>query len=624
MALDDMFQGGIDAAVQNRSQLEPVAPRQEPGFSFWGATTAPFKGMAAGGVESAAFWSETAGAFGDVQASYNYSGMMPVGVQTESEWRPEDAKEARERLLSGESFSNPIGDSLRETSRWIGPDQQTAGAAEQTLFQLSRVITKAVGYSVAGGIVPGAVATGLDEGVTTSDELRREGVDFETRTKVGGIAGVSTAVGVALPVAGVGIKSTAALIASGGPGLFVAQNYLTRDILQSANYDTLADRYDPFDPVGLAVSTLLPTAFGGWAMRGRAKAARAQEAANQPLPEPWRNQPHNSELVDVARVQRSKEIVDSWNLGKPEDIRAANDALLSVMRASDQLADGLPVHITDHIPMEKAYTARAIERMIERAEVARAEMLPDAAMIAEPGAVSTLRADIKAIESQSPALSDTAIRTLAKEIQSNTPHTSYKQALSQARDQLQTQADEAKARIARLEEQIEANTSAADSQRALATLDAQIQQMKKDRAAIDAPATALTPLSAAMREAGLQRRGPADVPPRTAKPQAAPEQTGIPQATNVPADVPASGARPSPSMQPVRVPEAAMQRASDQAVASRLAALQSTRADAMIRLESLTEDLPLTEALARIDAEAKQGIRDADLLRVAANCAIGA
>src|SRR5690606_10919550 len=106
------------------------------------------------------------------------------------------------------------------------------------------------------------------------------------------------------------------------------------------------------------------------------------------------------------------------------------------------------------------------------------------------------------------ARDQSAIQARAKEIQSSTPRTSYKQALARAQREAAEQATEADARIAALEDQIEVNAQAVDARRALAVLDAQIEQMKADRAAIDAPATELAPVTAALREAGVGTRQP--------------------------------------------------------------------------------------------------------------------
>lgn len=630
MALDDMFQGGIDAAVRNRAQLAPIAPSPEPGFSFWGIPKAPFTGAAAGGVEAASFWSELVGAMGDAEAVMGSTGVLPVGVARDIEYRPEDVEESRERLRTGEAFSNPIADSLRDTARSFMPDEQTAGVAEQTVFQLSRVLTKAVGYSVVGGVPLGAAATGLDEGFTASDELRREGVDFTTRAQVGALTGVATAAGVALPVAGTGIRSTTALVAAGGPGLFVTQNYLTREILANANYDTLADRYDPFDPVGLAVSTLLPAAFGGWALRGRARAARAAEARaadSAPPPEgvppeaviAARDQPHNSELVDAARVQRAREIVDGFKLGDAGDIRAANDAVASAMRAAGQLSDGLPVNVTDAIPMEQANAAIAVERMISRAEATRVDLVADAERLADRGAVSAMRAEIQALrQAGDAAQTEEAIRVRMRDIQAARPRTAARTALDRARDEAAQRAAETDATIARLEQQIEDNANAVQARQALAVLDRQLEDMRAARAAIDAPATEITPVAAAVRqlaqETAARRAGngaPADALPPEGAPLAGPE--------------PRTGAIPDePVAAPARIPEAAIEQAGDIAVDARLLELQASRPDALVRLEGSNEDIPLGEALARLEQAAQQEINDAGLLQVAANCALTA
>ena len=79
----------------------------------------------------------------------------------------------------------------------------------------------------------------------------------------------------ALPAAGQTLAGTAGLYLAGGPGGYVAQQALTRQILDGAGYDKLADRYDPLDPVGLALSGLVPLPFAAVGYRN----ARAGQAA---------------------------------------------------------------------------------------------------------------------------------------------------------------------------------------------------------------------------------------------------------------------------------------------------------------------------------------------------------
>lgn len=631
MALDEMYSDAVQRAVINRAQRAPVAPLPQQGFSLWGTIKAPFAGAGAGAVESAAFLADTANVFGDVQASYNYAGMTPVGVDMPQEWDPDEAEAAQRRLLSGESFSSDVGDEIRRAGRSFAPNQETAGYAEQTLFQAARVITKAVGYSVAGGgVVAGAIGTGLDEAATASDELRREGVDIKTRMKVGALTGAATAAGVALPVAGTGLASTAGLVVAGGPGLFAAQTWATREILQNANYDDLAMQYDPFDPVGLAVSTLLPAAFGGWALRARAARARSEGKAADGAPESvdpasaegLRNVAHDSDLADAARVNAVRELVDSWKLEDPGNVRAANDALLSVMRASDQLASGDRVSVLDSLPINEAQGALAIERMLARAEAARADLLPQAWNLAEPGAVSAMRREVQALAARAAGADEAALREAAKLIQRDTPQTSYKKALAQAKRQAEEQAAEARAAIERLEAQIEANAEAVDARRALAVLDEQIAEMKAARSAIDAPATEVTPVAGAVRQMIREQGASArrDAAPAAEGLQRPPRQEGLPGQTQ--AEPQANSPQPVPTQGSIT--PAAVQAASDAALAGRVAELAETRPDALVRPEGAEGDMTVREALRQLEEDAARFMADADLLRVAANCAIGA
>ena len=135
---------------------------------------------------------------------------------------------------------------------------------------------------VGGGVLPGAVLTGADEGMTVADDLKQQGVDLGTRTAVGAVVGVATGLGVALPVAGKTLAQTAGLVVAGGPVSFMAQQQAVRSILQAQDYSKLAEQYDPLDPVGLAVSTLIPAGFGAWGVRS-ARARAASEAKNKPI-----------------------------------------------------------------------------------------------------------------------------------------------------------------------------------------------------------------------------------------------------------------------------------------------------------------------------------------------------
>ncbi|MFM9434612.1 soluble lytic murein transglycosylase-like protein [Janthinobacterium sp. CG_23.3] len=271
MAIDDMFQEGTDKVLDYQVTRPLQAPPARPSFgaSAWGTFKAPFAGVGAGANEVAGFASDMLGAFGTMQAGY--------GAQTDpsllfdsaaADKRRVEGAPARARVQSGEAFSTETGTEFRARANSFAPDPQTASKADQILFGLTRFATKAVGYSLAAGGAPGAVMAGADEGMTEAGRLKAQGVDFETRTTAGAAMGVATAAAVALPLAGRTWLQTAGLYAAGGPGGFIAQQAASKAILQHAGYDQIADQYDPFDPVGLAVATLVPAGFGAYAMRG--------------------------------------------------------------------------------------------------------------------------------------------------------------------------------------------------------------------------------------------------------------------------------------------------------------------------------------------------------------------
>lgn len=285
--LDSLFQESTDQALQDRVD-RPLDPVTKPsGFSVWRTTKAPFMGVAAGGLESVAMGAELLGAFGAIQGGMGI--MADPAMLFDSDMRDvvrgEKGKSARAKAGGTDLFNTETGTDLRTTARSFMPDPATSNVVEDVLFGLGRFGAKAIGYSVAtGNPFAGAALTGVDEGMTEADKLRSEGVDFQTRARVGAVAGVSAAAATVLPVAGKTIKGTVALTVAGGPAAFIAQQAASRAILENADYASIAEQYDPFDPVGLAVSTLIPAAFGGYAMRGIRKAEARAAMPLQDLP----------------------------------------------------------------------------------------------------------------------------------------------------------------------------------------------------------------------------------------------------------------------------------------------------------------------------------------------------
>lgn len=349
--LDDLYQAGTDAALNDLAARPLAQPTASPKFSAWRTIKAAPKGVAQGANEAAGFFSDALWAFGTIQASQLDSDPMARAVLGDQAVE-QGAKEAQKRLQSGEAFTSQMGEDFRATAKDFMPDPTTSHAAERVVQGLTRFGVKAVGYAGAGPAGP--VLLGSDEANQVSADLKAQGVDPETRAKVAALSGVTAAASVVLPVAGATVRQTIGLTAVGGPGMFMAQNAATREILQSAGYDQQAAQYDPFDPVGLAVSTLIPAGFGAWAMRGaklrpagEARPVEGAQAAEHAVPEVMQPTP---EHVDAARVELLNQHTESTRLTPPEDFAGSNAHLTAVSRAIDQMGRGERVSVEGVAP----------------------------------------------------------------------------------------------------------------------------------------------------------------------------------------------------------------------------------------------------------------------------------
>lgn len=267
--IDSMFQAGTDQALDDMVRRpRPDIPPQEGEFSFVKALRGAPRGIAAAAANTLAFGSEITGAFGETAGAVGYGNRGGMFSQP-TEQEKQQQEQARRKLLDqGPGFSNEAGDIFRQRAKDIMPNPQTTHASEQVIAGITQFATQAVGYTLTTGPAAPFLLAG-DVGMAEADKLKQEGVDLATRTKAGFVAGAAAGVSIAVPVAVPGsVAKTAAAVVAGGPGSFVAQNVAERAILQHAGYDKIASTYDPFDPVGLALSTVVPAGFGAWAVRG--------------------------------------------------------------------------------------------------------------------------------------------------------------------------------------------------------------------------------------------------------------------------------------------------------------------------------------------------------------------
>jgi hypothetical protein len=335
---DELYPEASDVALTAKLNRAPE-PAPAPSFSFWGMLAAAPKGVAAGAAQGTASGADmtkavrdkvpanVSGPFGRIPIFNAITSVMQVGADV---LNPKEGQ-----------FSSEAGDILRGVARDYTPDPQTTHAAEGAVFNLFRMGSKALTAGAMGGNIPGAVLAGVEEGFSMADDLKQQGVDVQTRTKVGAVNAAMNAAGFALPAAGKTWMQTSALALVGGPASFMAQNAATREILQSADYTKQAEQYDPFDPVGLALSTVLPLGFGALAMRG-AKAKGKVPDAPPPIHPP-------DDVVDAARVSLVRQHMDAAN-PVPDNLAGADAHVKAYEQAMEQMASGERVRVDYVLP----------------------------------------------------------------------------------------------------------------------------------------------------------------------------------------------------------------------------------------------------------------------------------
>jgi hypothetical protein len=349
---DDVYQTGTDSALADLARRGVNTPAPSARFSTWGTLTAAPRGVTAAGAEAAGSAADVLQGFGAALASTLDSD--PIARAAVGRERVEQgAREAREMIDRGEALTSDVGQSFRAAADVYRPDPITAHAAERLVFDFFRAGSKVIAGGLGfGGF--GVAGAGFEEALTVADDLREQGVDPATRSMVGAVSGTSLAVGAVLPVAGQTVRGTAALVAAGGPGLFVAQQMATREILEGADYSKLAEGYDPFDPVGLTVSTLIPAAFGAYAVRSARRRATA-----------------DAEAVDAARVSLAAEQRRAGALADDADLaaQARDDEALRI--AEEQLDAGQAVDVSDVAPAVTPRAAQVVGEFAARMQAAR-------------------------------------------------------------------------------------------------------------------------------------------------------------------------------------------------------------------------------------------------------------
>lgn len=591
-----------------------AAPKPPAKFSAWSAIP---RGVAEAGAQVAATGAELLGGFGQVMGAYpEIMGVMPDAATRKQ------ADEARAKLLrDGVVMNNAVGDSIRAAGDELRPDAATASAAEQLLYGFSRGASKVVAGALTAGPA-GVIAAGLEEANTASEDLRKQGVGFGARTGAGLVQGAGLALA-ALPAAGATLKSTAALYLAGGPGGYLAQQALTREILRNAGNDRAADQYDPFDPVGLAVSALIPLPFAAMGLRANRRAA-AQAFSDGPVPSERTavagavDQVVHAETVDAARVALLAERRAASNI-HTFGTRAADAHETAMARAEQQLAQGARVDVADLVEPPNVEAARAFDAQIAALEAQRAELLPVAGQLADRGEVAPIKEQLAQLQQQAPDASDAAVKALAKDLQA-ADQLSFKQALQEAKRQTAEAVAEHGARIARLESAIQRSAETAQAVQRLAEVDQQLTTLQAQRAEAAPFAAFRTTIADAVQQALREAPQPRSQRAAQATQATNPQAPAPARSAGEPATAAANTGRTAAGVEAAGLTPA--DKAEGAQVQTRLADLQTQYPDLMVQMDGMDSPMRLADFLASVKAEADEMTADAPLMEVAAQCAI--
>lgn len=252
--LDELYPDETRAVLRDRMTRPAPITLESPGLfaNFW---------RAAGGALVVAPL-ETARAVGAI-GRFVLPVVPPQGGPTYEEIDPVESQiePFPTERWEGSTYEE-IDTRIRGHIERFTPDPLETGTASQIVFGAGKVLGKAVGYGLAGGVPGAVVGTALDEGINETLRLTDQGVDPETAAKVGAVHGLVTGASIALPAAGVTKLGTAGIVAATGPGAFMGEMATARAILEAEDYTDVAREYDPFDPVGLGVSTVIPAVVG--------------------------------------------------------------------------------------------------------------------------------------------------------------------------------------------------------------------------------------------------------------------------------------------------------------------------------------------------------------------------
>lgn len=408
--IDQTYQAEIDKNLDDQQRRTEGMRRPSP--STWANASAGLGGFVAGPMQGLAGWADLSqGAAQVMGATEQNGGGGMFSVPSATEQKQIDA--AHDRMMTeGVDFDSATGTALRTRAKDFMPDPQATGKAGQILGGLTNFAGQAIPASFAGPA--GLVALGGARGMQKAEDLKEQGVDPATRMVAGVTAGALDAASMVLPMTGSTRLIAAGKGAAGGVATGIAQTQAEKMILQASGYDKLASTYDPFDPVSIVLSGVVP--FGAGFLHAPTAARAPGEARAEPThrdvalsPE---EQAHSDAVeastidVDIAslqreiagqkdagskailqaelerlqkdkangplprirlgsdedaaaRVQQASQAMDRARLTPDDDLAGHEQHQRAVESAADQIARGDPVDVSDIVDTDRVDAARA-------------------------------------------------------------------------------------------------------------------------------------------------------------------------------------------------------------------------------------------------------------------------
>ncbi|HEY9026087.1 MAG TPA: hypothetical protein VIP05_17445, partial [Burkholderiaceae bacterium] len=536
----------------------------------------------------------------------------------------------------------------------------------------------AVAMGTSGPVV-GAGEVAAFSGMQEADRLREQGVDQATREKAGLAVGIGSGASMLLPMSGASALVRFGKGAVGGGASYVAQTEAEKLILQHGGYPQLASQLDPLDPTGLLISAGVPGVMGAAFGHGapakaplpdgissdHSAAAAAQridtdiaavqrELARKDVT-PEQTQILQAELERLqgerqapavrdalaadpnleaaARVQQTARAMDAARLTADDDLAGLERHQRALETAADQLGAGEAV---DVMPVfgdalfDSMRDSRALADRIDYLEERRAQLLGDAGNELAPGEATALRQQITDLQSQLTDVSDAAVKARAKELQGQ--NVSYKQATKAAQRELTERLTDQQATIDRLQQRLDQHAAAAQANERISLIDRDLAAAHERADGVPGPKTSPRRLSIAV--ANALREMQAETPRTRPNPEAfhaaraegeaakagAAGEGGAGAAPAGETNAPIPATKPAASETPVgRAASPAAAGPSDAHLEATVGALDQ---DMLVHMDGMEKPVRLGDLMESLREEAAHSTRDAQLLEVAAQCAI--